>query len=197
MLSSKKARSGKLYEVGDVVGVPLDRGGFGIVVVAARWEKKRRGVGIILCYGFDGVYEKVPSLEEVGRLRPDQAICVQLCGDRAIVDKRWSWLGQLPLFSEHRWPCPVTDSGKIATLLRVSDWAVAEISMEKYVPGPKRKLLRTQEPGLGMADYLECGLDEAIRDRKKPDYFPVSSVALEFWIQLYEVAEKKKLFKYK
>ncbi len=65
------------------------------------------------------------------------------------------------------------------------------------MPSPRRKFLRTQVPGLGMADYLEYGLDEAIRDRSKPDYFPVSSAALKFWNQLYDVAEKKKLFKYK
>ncbi len=134
MLSNNKTRSGKLYEAADLIGVPLNRGGFGLVVVAARWEKKRRGVGIILCYGFDGIYKKAPSLKEAGELRPDQAICVQLCGDRAITDQRWSWLGPLPSFSEHRWPCPVMDSGKQATLLRVSDWAVAEISMENMCP---------------------------------------------------------------
>ena len=87
------------YGEGDVFGVPLDDGGYGIGLVA------RARKGMVLGYFFDGIHQVPPALEDL-QVHRDDAIEVMRFGDDGLRDGSWPILGQLPGWDRNAWPMP-------------------------------------------------------------------------------------------
>ena len=90
------------YRDGDLFAVPLrSGGGYGVGVVA-----RHDGRGGVLGYLFGKFFSEVPSLDDVSRLRPSEAIRVLRFGDLGLIEKRWLVLGQVEGWNSNDWPIP-------------------------------------------------------------------------------------------
>ena len=90
------------YEEGDWFAVPLRDGGFG-VGVAARSDRS----GVVVGYFFAPRRSKVPGLDEVSDLSPDEALLVRMFGDLSLVSGEWPVIGRSDSWDRGDWPLPV------------------------------------------------------------------------------------------
>jgi hypothetical protein len=90
------------YSEGDWVAVPLRDGGFATGVIARANPK-----GALLGYFFGPRHAFVPSLGEVARLQPTDAVLVGKFGHLGLVGGQWPILGRLEGWDRSKWPMPV------------------------------------------------------------------------------------------
>ena len=90
------------YREGAWFAVPLRGGGYGVGVVARMAPTGR----VLTGYFFGPKRAEAPSLDELRRARPDQAVLVQRFGDLHLVDEKWPILGYLDDWRRDDWPMP-------------------------------------------------------------------------------------------
>jgi hypothetical protein len=88
------------YREGDWFGVPLERGGWALGLVA------RADHGYVLGYFFGPRRRDEPELDEASGLKPANAVRICLLGDLGLVTNRWPVLGRLPGWRREEWPMP-------------------------------------------------------------------------------------------
>jgi hypothetical protein len=91
------------YNEGTVFGVPLGNGGFGVGIVARTAPKRR----VFLGYLFGPKRNKVPTLDEVRSLRPQDAVRIARIGDLSLMDRTWPVIGELDSWKRAEWPMPL------------------------------------------------------------------------------------------
>jgi hypothetical protein len=92
----------KRIQEGTWFAVPLRSGGF-VPGLAARTSAKP---GIILAYFFGPPLDKVPTLDQVDRLRAHAASRVLLVGDLGLIQGRWPIIGAARDWHREEWPFP-------------------------------------------------------------------------------------------
>ena len=90
------------YKEGTLFGVPLRRGGYGVGVVARTSPQGK----ILLAYLFGPAWKRIPSVDEVKNLRPQDALRVARVGDLSLIDKTWPIIGQVQSWRREEWPMP-------------------------------------------------------------------------------------------
>lgn len=90
------------YKEGTWFAVPLRQGGYAVGRVARHTPKGE----IILAYFFGPKRERVPTLEEIDRLEPAEAIKVMRVGYLGLLDGSWPVIGDSPRWERERWPIP-------------------------------------------------------------------------------------------
>ena len=82
--------------------VPLRQGGYAVGVVARMAPRGR----IVLAYLFGPKRDAAPSLMDVARLHPKDAIKRLRIGDLGLINGEWPILGELPEWDRQAWPMP-------------------------------------------------------------------------------------------
>ncbi len=90
------------YREGDWFAVPLLDGGFAVGLIGRANPR-----GVLLGYFFGPMRSKVPKLEDVAGLRPDDAVLVRKFGHLGIVQGKWPLLGRLDGWNRLDWKMPV------------------------------------------------------------------------------------------
>jgi hypothetical protein len=90
------------YREGTWFAVPLREGGFAVGVVARATTKGK----VILCYFFGPHRTAVPSLSDLERLKPSDAIRVLRVGDLSLICGEWPIIGQTTSWKRSDWPMP-------------------------------------------------------------------------------------------
>lgn len=95
-----------LCNPGDLFAIPLESGGYGLILVAY-WSKGgwSKGSNTIFCFGFSGRWETVDQVPMTPRSLVD-VVCVEVCEDVCISEKRWTYVGVLQNFRQEEWPIP-------------------------------------------------------------------------------------------
>jgi hypothetical protein len=91
------------YTEGTWFAVPLRDGGYGVGVVSRMAPKGRVLVG----YFFGPKREKLPSLDDMRGIPPEDAVLVQKFGDLYLVQGRWPILGRDDRWQREQWPMPL------------------------------------------------------------------------------------------
>lgn len=82
--------------------MPLRSGGHAAGVVARSTRYGR----VIGCYFFGPRLDIVPSLEELGKLKPQDVLCILRIGDLHLIDGKWQIHGRSPSWKREEWPLP-------------------------------------------------------------------------------------------
>lgn len=90
-----KALEGQLY------GVPLEGGLFGVCLVARTGRLGTLGYFSNQAYG-----QRLPKIEDA-IFSPDDAVWVGLFGDLGIINGEWPLIGPVPEWNRDMWPLPV------------------------------------------------------------------------------------------
>ena len=90
------------YQEGTLFAVPLPGGGFGVGVVARATSEGK----VILCYFFGPRRRQVPTLRDIGDVRPRDAVRVLRVGDLGLISGEWSVIGQSSNWRRSEWPIP-------------------------------------------------------------------------------------------
>jgi hypothetical protein len=150
------------YKESTVFGVPLRNGGFGVGVVA----RTIPGGKILLAYLFGPKLNKVPALDEVIGLRPQDAVQVVRVGDLSLMDSTWPIIGELHSWKRVEWPMPpfarIDDISKRAWQVEYADADVTKIESQAEMHyADARRLDRDSVLGAGAAEItLTRLLDE-------------------------------------
>ena len=102
---------------GGLFVVPLREGGYAVGVIA----RAVPAANLILGYFFGPRWERVPTLDEVGELRAEDAVTVLRVSDMGLREGQWQFLGVTPRWERSKWPTPLF--GKCHSLLG-SWWVV-------------------------------------------------------------------------
>lgn len=94
--------SGAAFSEGDWFAVPLRDGGFAVGLVARSNPK-----AALLGYFFGPRLGASPSLEDLGGLRPGDAVLVGRFGHLGLKQGRWPVLGRRDDWDRTNWPMPV------------------------------------------------------------------------------------------
>ncbi len=89
------------YREGTWFALRLKDGGYAVGRVA-----RMSGSGLIIAYFFGPRRNSVPPLQEVAELRPNSAIAVRQIGDLAILEGRWTVIGDEGDWVRDDWPIP-------------------------------------------------------------------------------------------
>lgn len=151
------------YEERDLIAVPLEGGQYGVALVA-RWSKaSRRDHKTIICYGFNRLFNRVPTHEEVGHLTPCDAVVIGVGGDRAVARGYWRRLGPALEFTYERWPVPPFRgmfSGR--PIWHVGDRLDVVDVREDIVPEDEMAVL-PPDRGMGTSRFMEWCLEIAVQ----------------------------------
>jgi hypothetical protein len=90
------------YAEGSWFAVPLERGGFGLGLVARSTAKGC----VIFCYFFGPKRTKVPALAEVKHLKPADALRRWRVGDLGLIEGDWPIIGKYPHWRRAEWRMP-------------------------------------------------------------------------------------------
>lgn len=182
------------YRPGDLFALPLgEGGGYGVGLVARKAKSDRIGSATVFCYGFDLVFDRLPSLEEVRHLRVTDAIHVSTCLDRSLADGRWTILGPLAGFRPEDWPVPphthLLLKGDVRpTEMKRQRLIITEDVELNSVNIPNTDLIPAEEyqflpvgRGAGGAFVMELELERAIRLRDPRQYIRITPEVLRVW----------------
>jgi hypothetical protein len=89
------------YKEGDWFVVPLRDGGLAVGVVA-----RSNPEGVLLGYFFGPRRDQSPELDDVARLKAEDAVLVGKFGHLGLKQGKWPILGQLEGWSRAEWPTP-------------------------------------------------------------------------------------------
>lgn len=122
------------YREGSWFAVPLPGGGYAAGVVARRAPAGR----IMLAYMFGPKRDRLPVLEELEDLRPEQAVRRLRTGDMAILNERWPLLGDSRHWEREAWPMPafIRRNASLQRAWRASyaDADPAKLDREESIP---------------------------------------------------------------
>jgi hypothetical protein len=149
------------YQEGSWFAVPLLDGGYGWGLVA----RLSPGSKIMLAYLFGPKLARLPSLEELNTLRPQDAVKVLRCGDMALASGHWRVLGEIDIWDPAMWPVPQflrrADALKRAWRVTYSDADPSRSEREESVPYDTQGLETDSLYGYGSAELLLTKLLEA------------------------------------
>ncbi len=123
-----------IYEEGTWFAVPLRQGGYAVGRVARRAPEGK----IILAYLFGPNRERVPTVNELDHLEPDEAVKVIRAGDLGLLDGSWPVIGDSPRWERERWPMP--------TFIRKEPRIPAYILGETIAPRAWRVIYSDDDP---------------------------------------------------
>jgi hypothetical protein len=143
--------------------VPLDSGGWGLVLVA-RYNKKAAPLG----YFFGPKRRELTDIS-VEHLGPDDAVAIRIFGHRGIIDGSWPLVQAAPPFWDRKdWPVPpllreaVSDDEKYEWVVQYDDEVVDTIKEQRVKAGTVKGLNPNAMPGyLSMQTKLTNILDKA------------------------------------
>lgn len=90
------------YCEGTWFGVPLRKGGFAVGLVARATTEGK----VVLCYFFGPCRVALPTLDELGRLNPQDAILVARVGDLSLIHGEWPIIGKAVSWRRANWQMP-------------------------------------------------------------------------------------------
>jgi len=197
---------------GDMFAVRLERGGYGVMLVARQWRDQPRlrpplFVGV---YGFDRIFDEVPDPEVAQGFSILDSIHTETCSDMYARLGRWPYLGRKRDFDPDVWLDPPTafvlnpgSSGKPWYPTEVDDQRVVIPNADAWcdVNIAASRILRRGEfeqlppmSGVGDAKILELTFDLALRDRTLPNYFKVTPERLATWHRVLRRAKRLGLY---
>lgn len=147
------------YKQGDWFAVPLESGGFAAGMIA------RRKRSIIVGYFFGWKWQTPPTLAEVERLRPKDAILVAQCGDLGLHRGTWPVIGSSS-YDTAGWPLPQfvrhdSVSGKLSLITYADDDPSREISSTQVTEERSRSF---PEDGVFGYAAIEAKLDDLLKN---------------------------------
>lgn len=194
------------YSPGDIVAVPMQRGGWGIALIARKPISQKCGDAGIWCIGFDRVYDTPPQPDCYEGLTILDAAVFQVCGDLNIAERIWPIIGSIPSYDPQQWPLPPTtfvfwrdvrhpippDRQRI---IITEDVELRDINIKNngFVPPDKYHLLPCGA-GLGGRDMLSYALALAVKDRHQHYYFKPTPEALAVWADCIERVKQAGLY---
>lgn len=140
------------YSEGPWFSVPLEGGGFGVGIVARAAPKGK----IILAYLFGPKRSVVPTLAQVGGLKPQDAVLRIRVGALGLKQGEWPIIGQSESWQRSEWPVPafVRREPGGSWLVHYSDDDPSKRVAEEPAP--------SQITGLGRDSLFGSGAAEAI-----------------------------------
>ncbi|OYO30014.1 Imm26 family immunity protein [Janthinobacterium sp. PC23-8] len=142
------------YREGSWFAVPLPGGGHAVGVVARRAPAGR----IMLAYMFGPKRDALPSLAELDTLRPEQALRRLRTGDMALLNERWTMLGDSEHWQRDEWPMPSfirrNESLQRAWRATYADFDPAKLDREESVPFDTPGLESDSLYGYGATELL-------------------------------------------
>src|SRR4051812_7304936 len=90
-----------LCQEGDLFGVPLEGGGYGVGLVARSNQE-----GVVVGYFFGERFLHTPDASELATLDLGDAVLVKTFGDLGLLRSEWPVIGQLPGWRREDWPMP-------------------------------------------------------------------------------------------
>jgi hypothetical protein len=125
------------------------------------------GSKIMLAYLFGPKLARLPSVEELNTLRPQDAVKVLRCGDMALASGHWRVLGESAAWDPAMWPVPQflrrADALKRAWRVTYADADPSRSEREESVPYETEGLDADSLYGYGSAELLLTKLLEAAR----------------------------------
>ena len=201
------AKKPPAYGPGTVFVCPLKRGGYGVALIA-RWTADRPlGHRVLFLYGFDRVFNRIPSLEQVLDFTPKDAVHLFSNTDEWHKKGLWPILGQMPGFTLDGWPEPGFIYDKRIGIVhwnqmwrgrtdtpppmpegdeqlhypeRDNVWGDGSVDARKYLE-PSEFEMFPPSLGLGIGNALEGTLDLAIRDHSPVHYVKVTPQSMKVW----------------
>ncbi len=195
------------YEPGSLFSLPLERGGYGVALIASWTADRPLGKRAVFVYGFDRIFEKPPVLEDAIGFAPFDAVHLQSNIDECLSTKEWTVLGKHPAFSPAVWPKPgfIYDhrvgtatwnqawraqkktpppwpkgDENISWQSVPNTWGSVLVDARKYISEHKFECFPPRL-GLGIGGALEASLDYAVRDRNELYYTKVTPEAMKVW----------------
>lgn len=142
------------FQEGSFFAVPLLDGGYGAGLVARLSPASK----IMLAYFFGPKQARLPLVEALQQLGPDDAVRVLRVGDMALVSGHWRVLGQAANFDPAQWPMPQflrrADALKRAWRVTYSASDPARSEREESVPYDTPGLEADSLYGYGSAELL-------------------------------------------
>lgn len=142
------------YREGSWFAVPLQGGGHAVGVVARRAPAGR----IMLAYMFGPKRDALPPLAELETLRPEQAVRRLRTGDMALLNERWTMLGDSERWDRDAWPMPSfirrNESLQRAWRATYADADPAKLDREESVPFDTPGLESDSLYGYGATELL-------------------------------------------
>lgn len=142
------------HEDGTWFGIPLRNGGFGTGVIA----RHSPDGSILLAYLFGPKRKEVPSLAEVSKLSPQDALKVIRVGALGLVDGSWPTIGRVASWQREDWPMPQfvrrDDLSEKAWLVTYSDGDPNDVIEEQSVPFDITNVERDALHGAGAAEIV-------------------------------------------
>ncbi|MYM27309.1 hypothetical protein GTP58_03115 [Duganella sp. CY15W] len=142
------------YQEGSWFAVPLLDGGYGWGLVA----RMTPGSKILLAYLFGPKLTRLPSVEELNTLQPQDAVKVLRCGDMALASGHWRVLGDIAVWDPAMWPVPQflrrADALKRAWRVTYSDSDPGRSEREESVPYDTPGLEADSLYGYGSTELL-------------------------------------------
>ncbi|NYE59246.1 hypothetical protein FHW58_000398 [Duganella sp. 1224] len=142
------------YQEGSWFAVPLLDGGFGWGLVA----RLSPGSKIMLAYLFGPKLPRLPSVEQLNTLRPQDAVKVLRCGDMALASGHWRVLGEIDVWDPAMWPVPQflrrADALRRAWRVTYADADPSRSEREESVPYDTQGLEADSLYGYGSTELL-------------------------------------------
>jgi hypothetical protein len=194
------------YEPGDMVGVPLQGGGWGAALIARRPASERPPNALVACWGFDRLFDEQPTWEECRHLTLFDAAVFHKCGDLSIAEGLWPVLGHMERFEPTEWPIPSTtfvhilgDSHPIeprrqrVIITEDVELCCVNIANEGYV-SPDRYHWLPWGLGLGGRDMLSYAISNAVKKRHPAYYCRPTPEIVAVWNTCIERVKQAGLF---
>jgi hypothetical protein len=153
------------YHEGSWFAIPLLDGGYGTGLVA----RLSPGSKIMLAYLFGPKRPKLPALEELERLQPQDALKILRVGDMALASGHWPVLGETLDWEPAVWPMPQflrrADALKRAWRVTYSEADPSRSEREESVPYDTEGMEADSLYGYGSTELL---LTKLLEPREHP-----------------------------
>lgn len=203
------ATSSLKYPPGTMFSLPLERGGYGLGIIAriTPWPSNR--MCLMYVYGFGKVYDSPPSAEEARQLTFEDAVAVGTGRDAPLRKGWWHVVHQMEPFDPEEWPV----APQIAQVLPSPDGPITydlvrpprvELIEDMYLRADNidaRHLVTESDfdhlpliQGLLIDRALEGTLDYAIRTPNRFCRAPISRHARDIWYRIIYDAKRLGLY---
>jgi len=94
------------FHEGDVIAIPLPKGGYGLGVVSAVPKTRRSLLWISFVWWFGPKWDHVPTIDEVPALKAEDKCLFGLVVMKYVHTGKWPVVGRLPGYNPSQWPMP-------------------------------------------------------------------------------------------
>ncbi len=165
---------------GDCFAVPVDDGGYGMVVLARVPDD-----GSVLGYFFGPWSEDIPSGSHINSLKPTKAICIWKVSEVGLEEGRWPKIGAFEDWDRASWPVPLFYSEGYSYLRGYND--NLDCISERRIP---RREGRSYEPDLSRG-HLAAGYQLSLKLQGLEGTYAFASQEAFDWI--YELIDNSSL----